>query len=103
VSRRLRFSTFALRQLESALAYIADESPKAARKLERAIVARLRRLKRHPSLGRMVPELGLADRREVVVSPFRIIYRVTDDEVRVLAVIHGRRRLEEALPPPEED
>ena len=40
-----------------------------------------------------MPELGRDDIRELFVYLFRVIYRITEDEIRVLTVIHGSRRL----------
>ncbi len=45
-------------------------------------------------MGRMVPELAVEDTRERFVYSYRLIYRVQSDHVLILAVIHGRRLLE---------
>ena len=39
--------------------------------------------------GRSVPELGIAELREVVFHNYRIIYEPRTDGVVVLAVMHG--------------
>ena len=41
----------------------------------------------------MVSEYQDPDIREVIEGSYRIIHAITDDEVRVLAVIHGARLL----------
>ncbi|HEY3352261.1 MAG TPA: type II toxin-antitoxin system RelE/ParE family toxin [Polyangia bacterium] len=98
MTRALRFSAWALEQLEEALAYIAADDPEAAAAMADRIERRLTNLERFPHAGRVVPELGDPARREIIVVPYRIIYRADSDEIRILAVIHGRRRLEGALP-----
>ena len=48
----------------------------------------------------MVPELahfGMRTWRELVVRPYRLVYRIEGDTVTVLAVIDGRRDLEDVL------
>ena len=45
-------------------------------------------------MGRVVPELGLQDLREILVGSYRVIYRVREDEVHVLTVHHGARLLD---------
>ncbi len=48
----------------------------------------------------MVPELatfGLRTWRELLVSPYRLIYRSDEQSVHVLAVLDGRRELHELL------
>ena len=42
-----------------------------------------------PNAGRMVPEFGRADIREVLLRHYRIIYRVEAAEIVVLAVFGG--------------
>ncbi|WGS85390.1 type II toxin-antitoxin system RelE/ParE family toxin [Methylomonas sp. UP202] len=44
-------------------------------------------------IGRIVPELGQADIREVFVEHYRIVYRVEDDGISVLTVFEGHRVL----------
>jgi plasmid stabilization system protein ParE len=50
-----------------------------------------------PLSGRMVPEYGAHDIREVVERPYRIIYRVKADQVDVVAVVHGTQLLPQDL------
>ena len=97
MKRRLRFSRHALGQLEEALAYIAMDDPAAASRLGTKIRDHLIRLKDFPDLGRVVPELRDAARREVIVVPFLIVYRLEGAEIRIQAVVHGRRHLMDAL------
>lgn len=95
---RLRFAESALVQLEDTLRYLAADDPAAAARLQQRLEQRLRHLLQHPQLGRVVPELGDGDRREVVVAPLRPIYRVVADELRILAVVHGRQDLPAHVP-----
>ena len=53
-----------------------------------------------PGLGRVVPELerhNVCLYRELILSPWRLIYRYDRDHVYVLAVIDGRRNVEDVL------
>jgi toxin ParE1/3/4 len=43
----------------------------------------------------MVPEYGAPDIREVIERPYRIIYRIREDQIEVLAVVHSAQ----VLPP----
>ena len=51
-------------------------------------------LSRAGSLGRMVPEWGHENVRERIVYSYRLIYRLDERQVVILAVIHGARLLE---------
>jgi toxin ParE1/3/4 len=47
----------------------------------------------HPLSGRKVPEYDVEDIRELIEKPYRIIYRIKQDRIDVLAVIHGAQLL----------
>ena len=46
-----------------------------------------------PFSARMIPEFQDPDRRETFVYEYRLMYRVEDDRIRILRVVHGRRLL----------
>lgn len=46
-----------------------------------------------PFGGRVVPELGRDDIRETFLRTYRIIYRVAGEDIRILTVFEGHRRL----------
>lgn len=50
-------------------------------------------LKRFPESGGMLPEHERPDLRQVFVADYRIIYRLIGNEVHVLRVYHGARKL----------
>jgi len=41
----------------------------------------------------MVPEIAMADIRELFIRDYRLIYRILDKEIRILGFIHGSRDL----------
>ena len=100
VDYRVLWSAAAAGDLESIVEYIAlDDSSAALRVLDR-LQARATALEAMPLRGRVVPELkqqGIVTLRELVESPWRILYRVGDETVWVLAVIDGRRNVEDLL------
>lgn len=56
---------------------------------------RVRALARFPDRGRMVPETQREDVREIIVSPYRVIYRRRDDCVEIVAIRHQARAFDE--------
>jgi len=53
-----------------------------------------------PERGRIVPELkvhGISTYRELVIAPWRMIYRIEGKKVIIMTVIDGRRNLEDIL------
>lgn len=99
MARRLRWSARALDDLDGILAFVARDSPAYARAVHGRILARVEFLPDQPGQGRRVPEYeGGDDVREVFVHGWRIIYRTTDDAVRIVTVVHGARLLR-SIPP----
>lgn len=90
----------AVQDLEEIVSYVAAGSPVNARNLLAKLWRRAESLDTSPMRGRVVPELarfGIRSWRELVVKPYRILYRVAEKEVYVLAVFDGRRDLEDVL------
>ena len=88
---RVRWTQLAERRAEEAFAYIAAERPSAADRWLVRVLDRVGRLRDHPDSGRMVPEVGRAEIREVIVAPYRVMYRRDAQRVSVLTVRHARR------------
>ncbi|TAL33151.1 MAG: type II toxin-antitoxin system RelE/ParE family toxin [Spirochaetes bacterium] len=80
--------------------HIAEESGYYAKKVLVSVVTRADVLKDFPQMGRMVPEFQNPSIREIIVYSYRIIYEIHGDAVEILAVIHGKRNLEDVLSPP---
>jgi toxin ParE1/3/4 len=55
--------------------------------------AGVERLTDFPLSGRIVPERKAHGYREIIVAPYRIVYSVVGDDVRILRVWHGRRSM----------
>lgn len=50
-------------------------------------------LANNPNLGRVVPEIGREDIREIGILPYRMIYRVSSTICHILSIRHSRRRV----------
>jgi plasmid stabilization system protein ParE len=88
---RVRFTPSARRDFLDALAYVRDESPAAAEALAARAGDGLAQLRDFPDSGRVVPEFPDLMYREVLVHPYRFIYRVADDAVWIVGVWHDRQ------------
>lgn len=87
------WSSRAARDLEAIGDYIARENPLAAFRFVEGLIARADALSETPLIGRIVPEFGRTDTREVLSGNYRLVYRVTDGKVHVLTVFEGHRQL----------
>jgi toxin ParE1/3/4 len=80
--------------------YIRDNSPQAAVKAFAGIKDKTSDLVMFPARGRIVPELlaqGVGHYRELIIPPWRVIYRFSGDAVYILSVIDSRRNVEDIL------
>jgi len=86
--------------LISIMESIQSENPVAARNNLKKIKTKVSNLSDLPNRGRIVPELkdeGILQYRELIVSPWRIIYRISELSVYVLLVIDSRQNVEDIL------
>ncbi len=81
----------ALDDLTAIRNYIARDSETYATDFADSILAAVERLNEFPRMGRVVPEADSAHIRELILRDYRIIYRLGQNVVHFLAVIHGYR------------
>jgi toxin ParE1/3/4 len=87
--RRVVWTAQAQIALNEALTYIAQDSADGARAVLNQALAAASGLATLSERGRVVPELGNPSVREVFVFRYRLLYEVSEVEVRILAFIHG--------------
>lgn len=104
-SRRVVWTAGARGDFDGIIAFIAEDSLAAARKVLDVGLRTAASLAELPERGRIVPELADPSVREVFVYSYRLMYRVLEREVRVLAIVHGARDFRATLvvPRPELD
>jgi len=95
---RVVWSWHAREDLRRIVDYVRADQPAAARRLGQQITHATRRLDQFPLSGRVVPELPGLEFREIIVGNYRVIYEVAEEQVEVLAVIHGMRDLPSVFP-----
>jgi plasmid stabilization system protein ParE len=71
--------------------YIARDSKFYAQKVSFEIVEKSWKLNSFPEVGRIVPEIGDPNIRELLIYSYRLVYEVFPDRVEVLALIHSKR------------
>lgn len=94
---RVSWSPAALDDVDAIAEYINRDSPAYTRAVVNKILDAAGNLKAFPNAGRIVPELDDEAIRECFVYSYRLIYRIQDNEVLIVAVVHGRRLLEPLL------
>ncbi|MHB1348324.1 MAG: type II toxin-antitoxin system RelE/ParE family toxin [Desulfobulbaceae bacterium] len=97
---KVSWASAAESDLSKIILYIAEESPANALKILNKIKEKASSLKQFPERGRIVPELqdqGINLYREIIISPWRIVYRISGNEVYVLTVFDSRQNAEDVL------
>lgn len=93
---QIRWLAAAVDDLIAIADYIARDNPKAARSVAGRIKNSVNSLEKHQGLGRFGREEGT---RELVVSglPYIIPYRVKNNLIEILRVLHGSMEWPEKL------
>jgi toxin ParE1/3/4 len=88
---RVRWTRRALRSLDSIAEYIARDRPMAAARMAERIYESVGALAQHPGIGRAGRVSGT---RELVVSgtPFIVPYRIRQNDIEVITVLHAARQ-----------
>ena len=97
---RVEWSRPAGKDLLNIIDYISYDSTDAAIRIFKKIKAKCETLTHSPERGRIIPELkeyGIFSYHELIVKPWRIIHRISENKVYILAVIDSRRNIEDIL------
>jgi toxin ParE1/3/4 len=94
------WSNIADKDLTNIIEYIAVDSISNAAKVYKKIKEKASSLYFSPERGRIVPELrdhGILQYHELIVPPWRILYRISETNVYVLSVLDSRQNIEDIL------
>lgn len=97
---KIKWTTNAKDDLLAIVTYVKRESPSKAREIYLSIREKADSSNFFPLKGRIVPELqseGITLFREVIASSWRVIYKIGNDTVYIMAVLDSRRNIEEIL------
>ena len=98
-SARITWAPTALYHFENWIRYIARDSVRIAKRERQKILKSVAHLKNFPQSGRIVPEFQNPALREIIHKPIRIIYKLKNNQIRILALHHSRRELDLSLFP----
>jgi toxin ParE1/3/4 len=93
MAQRVIWTQSAANDLEQTGEYIAKDSPYYASSFIQKIMDISRSLSRFPHRGRMTPEFGDPEIREILIGNYRLIYQVGVTEISILGLVHGARNL----------
>ena len=97
---KVQWTSNAKEDLLNIIAYIKEDSPSIAKDVYQKIRSKANSSNFLPLRGRLVPELqkeGITMYRELISSPWRIMYKVDNDTVYIMAIFDSRQNVEELL------
>lgn len=90
---QIRWTTQAIQDLKAIALFIAKDSKLYAQQQVLNLRNETALLKRHPRAGKKVKEWDDDNIREIVAEPYRIIYRIVDEQRIDILTIHHTARL----------
>jgi toxin ParE1/3/4 len=90
---RLIWSRVARDDLHQIVRFIARNDRNQAAAFGLRLIEAIEQVQQFPEMGRMVPERADSQVREIIVRPYRIIYRVDHSRsmIEVVRIWHGAR------------
>ena len=87
------WSPLAVEKASEIAGYIAQDKPSAAEKWIKTVFSKVEQLKSAPEIGRIVPEIGNNQFREIIYGNYRVIYRIEAEQISILTIRHGKQIL----------
>jgi toxin ParE1/3/4 len=86
------WSPNAVDDLDAIGEYIARDSVDAACVFVSRLIDAVEHLQQFPRSGRVIPEVGDENCREVVYGAYRLMYRLEGEDVWITGVVHAARK-----------
>lgn len=92
--RTITFAASAFADLEAIRTWYTEQQVSdVGNRLLEEIISQVERLADFPESGRIVPEFSITNLREIIHAPFRIVYRLDGNRVRVVRIWRSERIL----------
>ncbi len=89
---QIEFSESAVLDLEDIKSYYLEQQvPHIGNKFISDIISHIETLASNPKIGRLVPEFQMPHIRELIHSPFRIVYTLNDVDIQIIRVWRSER------------
>jgi len=90
---KIIWSKESLRRLIEIEQFIAKDNPERAVKFIDRLIDRAETIRDFPFKSRVVPEFSINEIREVFEKTYRIVYKISENQIEILTVFEGRRLL----------
>ena len=97
---KVQWTSNAKEDLLNIVDYIKEDSIESAKKVYKKIKEKAHSSNIFPYRGRVVPELqqqGITIYRELIENPWRIMYKIENDTIYIMAIFDSKQNVEELL------
>ena len=93
----IKWSPRAATNFEGICDYIAKDSKYYSALFAKKIFTIIKSIPQFPKAGRVVPEYNDENLREKIYENYRIVYRIKEKVIEIVAICHGTQLLENIL------
>lgn len=97
MAKKIEWSHESIGDVISIAEYIEIDSRYYASEFAREIFEKAESLNEFPKRGRVVPELSVENIRELLFGNYRLIYKIHNNLISVIAILHGSRDIRKIL------
>ncbi|MEO6405356.1 MAG: type II toxin-antitoxin system RelE/ParE family toxin [Ferruginibacter sp.] len=90
---RVVWTEIAIEDLRLIHEYISKDSKHYADRFIEKLIERVDQLERFPKAGRVVPEFDTKIIRELIEGNYRLVYKISPDQISIIRVHHSARQL----------
>ena len=94
MARKITWSSEATEDIDAIAEYISRDSTSYSSAFVQEVLEVGASLDKLSERGRIVPELGYPNIRELFVKGYRLLYKVEKDRIVILGLVHGKREIE---------
>ena len=91
---KIKWSPRAVSNFEAICTYIAKDSEYYASLFVKKVNTIIKAIPQFPKAGRIVPEYGSENIREKIYENYRIVYRIKEAFIEIIAICHGAKQLD---------
>jgi len=90
---KIIWSPLAQHKLNEIVDYIAQDKPEAALTWVETVLDKVENLSSLPNSGRVVPELGNEQYKELIIGNYRVIYKIARKQIQILTIRNFKQLL----------
>jgi toxin ParE1/3/4 len=90
---RVKWSPAARLDFRDLIVFISEDNTSAAKHFRNKILNHITQITKFPKSGRIVPEFQNENIREIIQKPYRIVYRIKNEEMvlEIVRIWHSAR------------